>query len=416
MNDKKKGVGHIKAFSLSVCASTIIAVSIGISFPSKAVADDSLSFQDWLRSFRLVALKKGIGQTTLDSTLTGLRPNPRIIELDRRQPEFSQTFWRYLSRRVTQDRIRRGRDLLKKHGALLQRIETRYGVPPRFLVSFWGLESNFGDYTGKMPVIQSIATLAYNPRRRRFFTGELIAALRIIERGDMSPTVQGSWAGAMGQTQFMPSTYLRYAVDGDGDGRRDLWKSFADIFSSSSNFLAKVGWKREQTWGREVRLPVGFEFEQSGLKNRRPLSEWQNLGIRRTNGRDLPTVDIKAALVLPAGYKGPAFLVYRNFRTIMIWNRSIYYAIAVGRLADRIIGKGPLEAKPPADDVPLSRNQVNMMQRRLAALGLEVGIADGVVGSKTRQAIKAFQRLAKLPPDGYPTLGLIEALSKFELN
>lgn len=383
---------------------------------SEAMADDRRSFEDWLRTFRIEAVNQGIQQRTLDSTLAGLSPNPRIVELDRRQPEFTQPFWRYLSRRVTLDRIRRGRTLLKKHGALLKRIEARYGVPPRFLVSFWGLESNFGDYTGKMSVIRSIATLAYNPRRRRFFTGELIAALRIIERGDMRPSVQGSWAGAMGQTQFMPSTYLRYAVDGDGDGRRDLWGSFADIFSSSSNFLAKVGWKRDQTWGREVRLPANFEFELSGLKNRRALSDWQTLGVRRTDGRDLPAVDLEAALVLPAGYRGPAFLVYRNFGKIMIWNRSIYYAIAVGRLADRIIGQGPLAAKPPADDVPLSRAQVKTMQQRLAALGIDAGVADGVVGSKTRQAIKSFQRLAKMPPDGYPTLGLIEALSKFKLN
>jgi membrane-bound lytic murein transglycosylase B len=405
----------LRFITLLMCFGLSVVVGLSLA-SSKAVADDSLAFQEWLYSFRLEAKNQGIQQRTLDATLAGLSLNPRIIELDRRQPEFTQTFWRYLSRRVSPDRIRRGRELLQKHGALLKRIEKRYGVPPRFLVSFWGLESNFGDYTGKMSVIRSIATLAYNPRRRRFFTGELISALRIIERGDMAPTVKGSWAGAMGQTQFMPSTYLRYAVDGDGDGRRDLWGSLADIFSSSSNFLAKVGWKREQTWGREVRLPAGFKFELSGLKNRRPLSEWQTLGIRRTDGRNLPTIDVKAALVLPAGYKGPAFLVYRNFRTIMIWNRSIYYAIAVGRLADRIIGMGALTAKPPADDVPLSRAQVKTMQQRLTALGLDVGVADGVVGSKTRQAIKSFQRLAKMPPDGYPTLGLIEALSKFKLN
>lgn len=394
----------------------LIIAFVFIAIAASSASAQQLSFDQWLQTFRAEALSKGIGRATLDTTLSGLRPNQRVIELDRRQPEFTQTFWRYLARRVTQDRIQRGRKLLKKHGAMMKQIEARYGVPHRFLVSFWGLESNFGDYTGKMPVVQSIATLAYNPRRRRFFTGELIAALRIIERGDMPPSVQGSWAGAMGQTQFMPSTYLRYAVDGDGDNKRDLWGSYPDIFSSSSNFLAKVGWRREQTWGREVRLPAGFKFEHSGLKNRRPLEEWQQLGIRRTDGRDLPKVDIDAALVLPAGYKGPAFLVYRNFRTIMIWNRSIYYAIAVGHLADRIIGKGPLYAKPPADDVPLSREQVKTMQRRLMALGLDVGSIDGVVGSKTRQAIKAFQRLAKLPPDGYPTLGLIEALSKFKLN
>ncbi|MEL0105894.1 MAG: lytic murein transglycosylase [Rhodospirillaceae bacterium] len=408
MTTERSSAFLIRAFSVVLFLAVYTASSVSYA--------QQESFEEWLQSFRVDASNKGIHQATLNATLTGLRPNPRIIELDRRQPEFTQTFWRYLSRRVSEARIQRGRSLLKKHGAVLKQIEARYGVPGRFLVSFWGLESNFGDYTGKMPVVQSIATLAYNPRRRQFFTGELIAALRIIQRGDMPPTVQGSWAGAMGQTQFMPSTYLRYADDGDGDGRRDLWNSFADIFSSSSNFLAKVGWQREQTWGREVRLPDGFDFEHSGLKNKRLLSDWQALGIRRVDGRGLPKVDIKASLILPAGYKGPAFLVYRNFRTIMIWNRSIYYAVAVGHLADRIIGKGAFAAKPAPDDVPLSRAQVKTMQRRLMALGLDVGSVDGVVGSKTRQAIKAFQRLAKLPPDGYPTLGLIEALSKFKLN
>ncbi len=413
MRKKETVPGHFVMFSIIVGISAFFAIFA--NSPAGA-ANANLSFQDWLRSFRLEALNQGIRPATLDTTLKGLRINPRIIELDRRQPEFTQTFWRYLLGRVTADRIRRGRELLKKHGPLMKRIEARYGVPPRFLVSFWGLESNFGDYTGKMPVIQSVATLAYNPRRRRFFTRELISALRIIQQGDMPPSVQGSWAGAMGQTQFMPSTYLRYAVDGDGDGRRDLWGSFADIFASSSNFLSKIGWKRGETWGREVHLPDGFKFEQSGLKNRRKLADWQQLGVRRADGGDLPNIDRDAALILPAGYKGPAFLAYHNFRTIMNWNRSIYYAIAVGRLADRIIGKGALRAIPPTNDVPLSRAQVKTMQQRLSALGLDVGVADGVVGSQTRQAIKAFQRLAKMPPDGYPTLSLIEALSKFNLN
>jgi membrane-bound lytic murein transglycosylase B len=299
---------------------------------------------------------------------------------------------------------------------LLRRIEDRYGIPPRFLVSFWGMESNYGDYTGKMPVVQSIATLAYNPRRRRFFTQELLAALRIIDRGDMPPSVQGSWAGAMGQTQFMPSTYLRYAIDADRDGRRDLWGSLPDIFASSSNFLSTAGWQREETWGREVKLPAGFDFDRSGLGNPRKLADWQKIGVRRADGGDLPAADLDAALILPAGHKGPGFLVYRNFETIMVWNRSIFYAVAVGHLADRLIGKGPLAAMPPADDAPLSRAQILAMQDRLEALGLDVGSADGVVGAKTREAIKAFQRMAKLPPDGYPTPSLIEALSKFNLN
>ncbi|MEQ8195794.1 MAG: lytic murein transglycosylase [Rhodospirillales bacterium] len=388
--------------------------TLGAVSPLRADAD--VSFTEWLRGFRAQAQKEGISSKTLSDALDGLSLNQRVIELDRRQPEFTQTFWAYLSKRVTPERIQRGRELLRRHLPLLRKIEDRFGVPPRFLVSFWGLESNFGDYTGKMPVVQSIATLAYNPRRRQFFTQELLAALQIIDRGDMPPTVQGSWAGAMGQTQFMPSTYLRYAIDADSDGRRDLWESLPDIFASSSNFLSKAGWQREETWGREVKVPAGFDFELTGFPQARKLAEWQKLGLRRTDGGDLPQVDINAALIVPAGHKGPAFLVYKNFKTIMVWNRSIFYAIAVGQLADRLIGKGPLTAKAPADDVPLSRDQVMAMQKRLETLGFDVGSVDGVVGAKTRQAIKAFQRMAKIPPDGYPTPGLIEALSKFNVN
>jgi membrane-bound lytic murein transglycosylase B len=398
------------------CLGFPLCLAMGLLGAFPAGADAGESFADWLKSFRGQAGSEGISGKTLSAALDGLSLNRRVIELDQRQPEFTQTFWGYLSRRVTEERIQRGRQLLQQHLPLLRRIEDRYGIPPRFLVSFWGMESNFGDYTGKMPVVQSIATLAYNPRRRRFFTQELLAALRIIDRGDMPPSVQGSWAGAMGQTQFMPSTYLRYAIDADQDGRRDLWGSLPDIFASSSNFLSNAGWRREETWGREVKVPAGFDFDRSGLGNPRKLADWQKLGVRRADGGDLPAADLDAALILPAGHKGPGFLVYRNFETIMVWNRSIFYAVAVGHLADRLIGKGPLAAIPPADDAPLSRAQILAMQDRLEALGLDVGSADGVVGAKTREAVKAFQRMAKLPPDGYPTPSLIEALSKFNLN
>ncbi len=394
----------------------LLILGLVIAGTTSSNATEGRSFTDWLNDFKVRALNEGISDRTLNAALTGLRPNPRIIELDRRQPEFTQTFWTYLSRRVSDLRINRGQQLLKKYGPLLNQIQRRYGIQPHFLVAFWGLESNFGDYTGKMPVVQSIATLAFDPRRSRFFSGELMATLRIIDRGDMPPTVKGSWAGAMGQTQFMPSTYLRYAIDGDEDGMRDLWNSLPDIFASSSNFLSKAGWQRDRTWGREVILPAKFSFELSGLKNRRPLAEWQKMGVRRIGGGNLPNVDINASLILPAGFKGPAFLVYRNFRTIMVWNRSIFYAVAVGHLADRLVGKGPFYAQPPADDAPLSRAQIKRMQKRLAALGFDAGVPDGVVGSKTREAIKAFQRLAKIPADGYPTPGLIEAISKFNLN
>jgi membrane-bound lytic murein transglycosylase B len=282
-------------------------------------------------------------------------------------------------------------------------------------VAFWGLETNFGDYLGSFPVVGSLATLAHDPRRSEFFRSELLAALSIIDDGNISAAEMiGSWAGAMGQPQFMPSTFVRFAVDADADGRRDIWHSLPDVFASAANFLAKSGWRGDETWGREVRLPAGFDLELTGLEVEKTLAAWQILGVRKANGDDLPRVDMKGSLILPAGHAGPAFLVYSNYRTILQWNRSDLYAIAVGHLADRIAGKGPLVATRPDSEQRLSRNQVEKMQELLSARGFDPGSIDGVIGSQTRQAIKEFQRTAKLPADGHPTPELLELLQKNE--
>jgi len=373
----------------------------------------SEDFSIWLEGLRQEARAKGISEATLHEALDNLQPIPRIIELDRRQPEFSQTFWRYLDARVTEGRIERGRMLLELHAELLADIERQYGVQPRFLVAFWGLETNFGDYLGSFPVIGSLATLAHDPRRSEFFRSELLAALSIIDAGHITVNeMLGSWAGAMGQPQFMPSTFVRFAVDADGDGRRDIWYSLPDVFASAANFLSGSGWQRDKTWGREVRLPPGFDLQLTGLEVEKSLAAWQILGVRKMNGDDLPRENIKGSLILPAGYAGPAFLVYHNYRTILQWNRSDLYAIAVGHLADRIAGKGPLVTARPASEQPLSRTQVEKIQELLSAHGFDPGPIDGVIGSQTRQAIKEFQRTAKLPADGYPTPELLEVLGK----
>jgi len=364
-------------------------------------------FQTWLGEFKATAKARGISAGTLDKVLAGVSYIPRVIELDRRQPEFTTTFWQYLEKRVSQSRIDRGKAMLKKHATLLKKVEALYGVPPRFLVAFWGLESNFGDYTGKFPLIDSLATLAYDPRRSKFFSEQLLAALEIIDRGDIASDVKASWAGAMGNTQFIPTTYRAYAIDFDGDGKRDLWGSLPDVFASSAHYLSKAGWQREETWGREVRLPKGFDFGLSGLSNHLKLKEWQAKGVRRADGRDLPVADISAALVLPAGANGPAFLVYKNFEIILVWNRSILYAVAVGHLADRLIGAAPLVAKKPLNDKALSRSDMKEIQRLLGQKGFDAGPADGIAGSKTRNAIKAYQRKAGLPPDGFADAGLL---------
>ncbi|MGB0683258.1 MAG: lytic murein transglycosylase [Magnetovibrionaceae bacterium] len=367
------------------------------------------AFQAWMDGLRQEALGRGIPAGLLDRVLSGVTPIERVIELDNRQPEFTQTFWGYLDKRVSETRIAKGREMLAKHGSQLKRIAARYGVQPRFLVAFWGMETNYGGYTGKMPVIGSLVTLAYNPRRGAFFREQLLTALELMARGDLAEDAKGSWAGAIGNVQFIPTTFKAYAVDGDGDGKRDHFGSFADIFASASNYLAQSGWDPQRTWGREVRLPKGFDLDLAGLGTKKRIADWQRLGIRRFDGRDLPAVDIDASLVMPAGIKGPAFLVYQNFRTIMIWNRSISYALAVGHLADRLVGGGPfLTAR--VEERPLSRQNVIEIQRLLTVMGFDPGGVDGIMGSGTRKAVRAFQRSSGRPADGHADISLLAAL------
>jgi len=389
---------------------SIIVLSLFVLIQQGLCAEN---FSSWLDELRQEARTKGISEATLHEALDNLEPIPRVIELDRRQPEFVQTFWRYLDARVTEKRIERGRALLETHKELFATIEMRYGVQPRFLVAFWGLETNFGDYLGSFSVIGSLATLAYDPRRSDFFRSELLAALSIIDSGHISAAnMLGSWAGAMGQPQFMPSTFVRFAVDGDGDGRQDIWHALPDVFASAANFLSESGWQGDKTWGREVTIPPDFNLDMSGLKVKKTLAAWQVLGVRKIKGEDLPRVNIKGSILLPAGHDGPAFLVYNNFHTILRWNRSNLYAIAIGHLADRIIGKDPLHTTRPVSEQRLSRNQIEKIQKLLVAKGYDPGPIDGVIGSQTRQSIKKFQRAAKLPADGHPTPELLETLGK----
>lgn len=389
----------------------IVALGAQAQTPQKTAPAPDPAFTAWVAELRKEALGKGISDATLDSALTGITPIERIIELDRRQPEFTQTFWRYLDLRVNEKRITRGKALLVQHADLLKAVEEKYQVQPRFLVAFWGLESNFGDHFGGYPVVQAVATLAYDPRRSRFFRSQLLDALRILDRGDITAgKMRGSWAGAMGHLQFIPSTFVRYAVDEDGDGRRDIWNSLPDVFGSAANYLSRIGWRGGETWGREVRLPEGFDVQLASLRTKKPASEWQTLGIRTMDGNPLPEKDIVGSIVLPQGHQGPAFIVYNNFRRILNWNRSILYAVSVGHLADRLVGEGPLQSVRPASETPLSRDMIREMQELLAARGYDVGTPDGVVGPMTRAALRAFQRAMKLPPDGFPTIDLLTRL------
>ncbi len=296
-------------------------------------------FEQWLQELRQEALGKGISAQIFDAAFDGVKPIKKVVKLDRKQPEFTQTLDQYLTARLSKQRINRGKKKFAENRELLERVAEKYGVQPRFLVSFWGMETNYGSYTGGYSVIAAITTLAFDGRRSQFFRKQLLDALHILEEGHITPDqMKGSWAGAMGQAQFMPSTFRAYAVDGDGDGKIDIWNSKADVFSSAANYLSSVGWSDELTWGREVKIPKGLDIKQADLKIKKPLSEWQAMGVRRLGARDLPDRDIEASLVLPDGdANSRAYLVYENYRAILHWNRSHKFAVAVGTLADRII-------------------------------------------------------------------------------
>jgi membrane-bound lytic murein transglycosylase B len=389
---------------------TVIAVAslLAVAAPAGAASD---GFRQWVDDLRSEALAAGIAASTFDRAFLGVEPLPRVIELDRKQPEFTETFWQYLDKRVTAERVARGQAMLAQHRPLLERVYRRYGVQPQYLVAFWGLETNYGGFTGSYPLVGALATLAFDGRRGPFFRQQLLATLGLIQQGDIPPDARSSWAGAVGQPQFMPTTYRDFAVDFDGDGRRDLWNSLADVFASAAHYMSTSGWQEDRIWGRQVRLPAGFDYALTGIERERPIGEWQRLGVRRADGLDLPSVAIDGAIILPGGVGGgPALLVYRNFQTVMVWNRSVLYAVAVGHLADRVVGMPPLGGPRPVRDEALSRNDVSEIQRLLTKVGIEAGEVDGVVGSRTREAIRAFQVRMVLPADGYPTVALLERL------
>ncbi|QTP54049.1 lytic murein transglycosylase [Billgrantia sulfidoxydans] len=369
-------------------------------------------FQAWLRDFRRQARAEGIGEATLARALDGLRYRPRVIELDRSQPEFVRPIWQYLDSAVSQARVSEGRARLAEHRETARRMEQRYEVPAEVVVAIWGIESNYGGNFGDFSTLEALATLAFDGRRRDFARGELLAALRILEAGDISPErMIGSWAGAMGHTQFIPSSFESYAVDGDGDGRRDIWGSIPDVMASTANYLARAGWQSGQPWGVEVRLPDGFDYAQTELTTQRSSREWAQQGVSRRGGGSLPDF-AQAAVIAPAGAHGPAFLVGPNYRAILRYNNATSYALAVGTLSDRIAGREGVRAEWPRDVQPLSRSQVRELQQALNARGFDVGAPDGVMGPNTRRGLREFQRSIGVTPDGFATLSLLERLQR----
>jgi lytic murein transglycosylase len=366
-------------------------------------------FNACVKELRGQATAAGVSAQTFDKAIAGVEPDQSVIEAMDRQPEFVTPIWDYLAMLVDDQRIADGRAKLKEWAAVLADAERKFGVDRHVIAAVWGVESDYGRVMGRRPLVRSLATASCFGGRQRFFRGELVAALRILESGDVqTEALAGSWAGAFGHTQFMPSTFHRLAVDFDGDGRRDIVGSVPDALGSTANFLRSAGWESGRPWGYEVRLPADYKGS-SGRRATRKMAEWSKLGIRNIDGSPLPD-DGTAALVLPAGAKGPAFIVFRNFDAIFSYNNALSYALAIAHLSDRLRGAGPFAVAWPTSDPGLSRAERRELQTLLIARGYDIGEADGIIGSRTRAAIEAFQASVGLPADGHPGKRVYEAL------
>ncbi|MCC6947843.1 MAG: lytic murein transglycosylase [Bradyrhizobiaceae bacterium] len=377
----------------------------------QAIMSAAANFPQCVASLWPQAAKRGVSRATFEAATHGLEPDLQIMELLDRQPEFTKPVWEYLDLLVNEKRIATGREMLAKHAKVFDAVEQHFGVDRHIVTAIWGIESNYGPQGGERSVIRSTATLACIGRRQDYFRDEFLAALEILHRGDVAPQdLKGSWAGAFGPTQFMPTSFKRYALDFDGDGRRDVVNSIPDVLASTANNLRKDGWHAGATWGYEVVLPERFDFLLADRSIRKSLHQWEALGVRRAGGKPFPRPGDTGTLMLPAGANGPAFVVIDNFRAIMKYNPSESYALAIGHLADRIRGGEPFMQPWPRDQLPLSRTERFEMQERLAALGLYRGPADGKFGATTRAAIRDFQARAGLIPDGFASSKVLERL------
>ncbi|MDW5444993.1 lytic murein transglycosylase [Polaromonas sp. SM01] len=379
--------------------------------PAAAVEPDTgQRFARWVSEFSATARAAGISDETLRLAFDDIHFIPRVTELDSAQPEFTRAVWDYLDSAVSAQRIVRGQDKLLQSRPAVDAAAARYGVPAEILAAIWGMESNYGSHVGNIPTIDALATLGFEGRREAWARTQLIAALKILQNGDIDRAQMiGSWAGAMGQTQFLPSNFLAYAVDADGDGRRDIWGSLPDVMASTANFLARSGWQAGQPWGMEVRLPPGFDYALADAATRQPASAWSELGVRSVDGAPLPALH-DSAILLPAGARGPAFIVGANFRTILRYNNSTSYALAVGLLSQALAGGPVVQASWPREMQPLSRSQLLALQTALNARGFDSGTPDGMMGPATQSGIRRYQGSVGLPADGYPTLELLQRL------
>jgi membrane-bound lytic murein transglycosylase B len=398
---------HKLAFSL-----VVLVAALGVAWaPGRASA--AQSFAAWVEGFWPTARAAGVTRGTYDRAFKGLTPDPKVIEAANFQPEYVKPIGEYIDRVVSDKRISAGKQKLEENKVLLDVLEKRYGVDRTIIVAIWGVESNYGTQPGDMNVIRSLATLAYSGTKAAFARQQLIVALKILQRGDISvEAMNGSWAGAMGLTQFIPTTYQAFAVDYDGDGKRDIWADVPDALASTASYLKRSNWQAGQTWGYEVTLPKGFNPKKVSEKTLKSLGDWQRLGIARIGGEAFPRPGDRASLFAPAGTDGPAFLLLNNFRSILHYNVSNSYALGVGHLADRLKGYGPFTHSWPTDENHLGLDQRVELQKLLVAKGLLAGDTDGIIGPATLEAVKTYQRSKGLPVDGFPSRTILERLRK----
>lgn len=387
----------------------LTTLCLAATLAAPALAQDT-SFQQCLDGLRPTARANGVNETTFRAHTDSLQPLMSVIGNLDAQPEFKTPIWDYLTVLVDPQRVEEGAQRLQQNAELLQRVQQRFGVDPATVVAVWGVESNYGQGFGKTPIVQSLATLSCYGRRQAYFRTEFYSALRLLQAGHFPPErLQGSWAGAFGHTQFMPSTYERLAVDFDGDGRADLIDSVPDALASTANFLQRAGWRQALPWGFEVKLPEGFSVLGEGRRTKRPGSEWTARGIQRVDGTPVPA-DMSLGLLAPAGAQGPAFLVTRNFDAIYSYNAAESYGLAIAHLADRLRGGGPFVTPWPTDDLGLTRAERRELQTLLLARGHDIGEVDGLLGEKTRSAVRAEQTRLGWEANGRAGQKLLKAL------
>ncbi|GFE64751.1 lytic murein transglycosylase [Litoreibacter roseus] len=379
--------------------------------PVVQVANNPSGFTQWVSRFKSRARAQGISSATFDRAFQGVRYDADVIKRDRNQSEFTKTLWDYLDSAVSASRVKNGKAALREHKATLDRIEARFGVDKEVVTAVWGLESAYGAVRGDKDLIGSLATLAYDGRRGKFFESQLIAALKILQSGDVAPrSMTGSWAGAMGHTQFIPTSYLAYAVDFTGDGKRDIWSDDpTDALASTAAYLARFGWVKGQPWGVEVTVPRGFNYALASREIRKSPDGWAALGIRGVDGRPVPNYG-SASILLPAGANGAAFMIFKNFSVIERYNTADAYVIGVGHLSDRLKGGSKIQANWPRGDRALTFAERKELQQRLTRAGFNTQGIDGRIGPRTIEAVRSYQRSVGMAPDGYASLSILKKL------